>query len=271
MESLFITISNTVEPIIVGILYRPPSGSVKDFLIEWESILKYLPKTNVHIMGDMNIDLLKCNPEYETTFYSYNFIPTVSGATHQKPGCSPSLIDNIFVNSTQNLVNSGIFDNNVSHHSPIFCFMNYSLTTIAEEINNCPKYDYCESNINTFLQKIDDEKFFSYEKYDSESFVQFVDKLKNEIELNFKVDEQVFKKSKRNFYDNPWITPGIISSITKKHLYYKLWKKSKNKKNLNGNIDFYNRFKNYRKHLKKVIKLAKKNFYAKNSTMFKET
>ena len=34
LESLFITITNTTEPITVGVLYRPPSVSVEDFLIE---------------------------------------------------------------------------------------------------------------------------------------------------------------------------------------------------------------------------------------------
>ena len=62
--------------------------------------------------------------------------------------------------------------------------------------------------------------------YDTESFVKFIDTLKKEIESCFKVDEQKFKKSRRNFYTNPWITPGIISSIAKKHFYYKLWKKT---------------------------------------------
>ena len=47
-------------------------------------------------------------------------------------------------------------------------------------------------------------------------------KLNFKIKLCFRVDEQEVKKSRRNFYVNPWITPGIISSVAKKHLYYKL-------------------------------------------------
>ena len=133
LETLFITITNTATPITVGVVYRPPSGSIKDFLAEWESILVSLPKTNVHLMGDFNIDLLKSSQEFETTFVSHNLIPTISGATHEKPGCTPSLIDNIFINSTENLLNSGIFENKVSHHSLIFCFMNYFMPTKTEE------------------------------------------------------------------------------------------------------------------------------------------
>ena len=265
LESLFVTITNTNTPITVGVVYRAPSGTVKGFLTEWESILNSLPKTNVHLLGDFNINLLKNNKEYETSFYSYNIIPTISVATHEKPGCTPSLIDNIFINSTENLLNSGALDTKVSHHSPIFCFMNICTPIKKHEQNKCPKYDYCESRVNEFLEKIDDSMFFrdSSSTYDTDSFIKFIDSLKGEIEISFRVDEQDFKSSRRNFYVNPWITPGIIASITKKHLYYRLWKKTQTKNNLDGDNAFYIRFKGYRKYLKKVIKLAKKNFYCK--------
>ena len=265
LESIFVTITNTDTPITVGVVYRPPWGSVKDFLIEWEGILSSLPKTNVHLLGDFNIDLLKNNKEFETSFYSYNIIPTISLATHEKPGCVPSLIDNIFINSTENLIYSGALERKISHHSPVFCFMNICTPIKVNEQIKCPKYDYCESKVNEFLERIDDSIFFrdSGPNYDTESFVKYIDTLKNEIEQSFRVDEQEFKKSRRNFYVNPWITPGIISSVTKKHLYYKLWKKTQTKTDLKGDNAFYIRFKAYRKYLKKVIKLAKKNFYCK--------
>ena len=56
-------------------------------------------------MSDTNIDLLKSNQEFETTFYSHKFVPTIYEATLEKPNCTPSLIDNI-----GNLLNSGILD-----------------------------------------------------------------------------------------------------------------------------------------------------------------
>ena len=62
---------------------------------------------------------------------------------------------------------------------------------------------------------------------------------------------------------NPWITPGIISCVNKKHFYYKLWKKTKNKNNIRGDNAAYDRYKSYRRYLKKTIKLAKKNYYGR--------
>ena len=50
--------------ITVGVVYRPPSGIIKEFFKEWELILKELPEENVIIMGDFNIDLLQPNNEF---------------------------------------------------------------------------------------------------------------------------------------------------------------------------------------------------------------
>ena len=105
MECLFVTITNTNVPITVGAVYRPPSGLVKNFLNEWKAILKELPKENVIVMGDFNIDLFKPNAEFEGVIYGNNMIPTITLATHEKPGCKPSLIDNILINTSCTLIN----------------------------------------------------------------------------------------------------------------------------------------------------------------------
>ena len=61
-------------------------------------------------MGDFNIDLLQPNTEFEGTLYSNNRIPIITMATHDKPGCKSSLIDNIFINTSSSLHSSGILE-----------------------------------------------------------------------------------------------------------------------------------------------------------------
>ena len=266
LESLFIRITNITTPITVGVVYRPHTGTIKDFQREWEDILANLPSTKVHLMGDVNIDILKNtkeSQEFETSFYSKNLIPTISEATHEKPGCEPSLIDNILINCSENLISSGILEGRVSHHSPVFCILNHFIPPENDDHIKCPKYDYCESKIDEFVNKIDESVFLKNCIYDTENFLKFIDTLKNEIEACFRVDEQQFKKSKRNFYVNPWITPGIIASIQKKHMYYKLWKRTQTNDIPKTENAFYIRFKSYRKYLKRLIKQAKNDFYCK--------
>jgi hypothetical protein len=99
MESLFVTISNTLEPVTVGVIYRPPSGNKDEFMLELENLLRTLPNSNLIITGDFNVDLHKTgNAHFEDVLYGNGFVPLISIATHHKPGCEPSCIDNIYVN-----------------------------------------------------------------------------------------------------------------------------------------------------------------------------
>ena len=59
---------------------------------------------------------------FESTIFSNNMIPLISLATHFKPVCNPSLLDNFLTNSLENIKVAGVFESGVSHHHPIFCF-----------------------------------------------------------------------------------------------------------------------------------------------------
>jgi hypothetical protein len=131
-----------------------------------------------------------------------------------------------------------------------------------------PKYDYCESNMNKFLYDIESwANPYDHGEFTEEKFDIYVESFKEKIETHFKIDEaNVNKKSRRNALVNPWITPGIISSINKKHLYHSRWKDTITKSNKSGNTELKRKFKEFRKNLKAVIKLAKKKFYLRKFT-----
>ena len=57
LEYLFIQVTNTNEPFFVGVLYRPPSGSKVEALVELENVLQKLPSKRVFVTGDFNDDL----------------------------------------------------------------------------------------------------------------------------------------------------------------------------------------------------------------------
>jgi hypothetical protein len=105
LESLFVEITNTEVPQIIGGVYSPPSGDVVTALSELEKLMTILPEKNVSTTSDYNIDLLSHSSqkgEFEQILYSHNFIPLISLNTHKKPGCRDTLIDNILVNTTKN-------------------------------------------------------------------------------------------------------------------------------------------------------------------------
>ena len=156
-------------------------------------------------------------------------IPVISVATHEKPGCTPTLIDNILMNSTDNLIGAGVFESRVSHHLPIFCLLDCNTPQNDPSSKSIPKYDYCESNINKFMDEINPIKLNEFE-YTESNFEKFSHHIKDKIEDTFRIDAENFKKSRRNVFVNPWITPGIVASVNKKQFYYKQWKKSITKK-----------------------------------------
>ena len=69
--------------------------------------------------------------------------------------------------------------------------------------------------------------------------------------------------SKRNRLVNPWITGAIITSVQTKIYFYKEWKKTCDENNPLGSLEFYERYKEYRKVLRQSIKNAKKLYYSK--------
>ena len=263
LECLFVEITNTEQPLTVGVVYRPPSGDLSNFYNEIETLMSKLPNTNVKIMGDFNIDLFKPNSEFESILYGNNMIPTISLATHNKPGCKPSLIDNILLNSTSNLLKAGILESTVSHHSPVFCILSGFMLVTKDKANFLPKYDYSETNKIKFLNDVENTIYKKTIHYTEENFEIFNKLINSKIDENFKVDSKM-QTSKRNKLYNPWITNGIIVSVKRKELYYREWKRSTHKaKNKTGNIKLYERYKSLRKKLNVSIKMAKKNYYSK--------
>ena len=108
-------------------------------------------------------------------------------------------------------------------------------------------------------------------EYTKEGFNFFVGYVKDKINDNFLMDDSTSTKSKRNALANPWITPGIIASINKKHnFYYKQWNRSRTYKNRAGNHDLCIKYKDFRSRLKNVINHAKKLFYCKKFEKMKQ-
>ena len=97
MEALFVKITNTKEEITVGVVYRPPNGNLKLFLLEIQEILKKLPKDHVYLVGDFNINLHDIDEDnyaskFDRTILEHGFAPSISLLGSPFPSaCIPSL------------------------------------------------------------------------------------------------------------------------------------------------------------------------------------
>ena len=225
LETIFVTITNTPEPIIIGTVYRPPSGDKNKFLTKLTEILNLIPQNKkAYLMGDFNLDLLNIYGdaalvEYEELIITSGFSPLISIPTHDKPSCRKSCIDNIFANYFENVLLTGTFHNTLSYHHPVFqiCRSGSTLEKENSYFTTEQHYDYSNSNVDKcseiFAQKLPHIQSKLSEDC-HKNFEILTEELQNSIDLSCKLDKP--KTSKRNIRVNPWITPGLICSINKK-------------------------------------------------------
>ena len=208
------------KPVIVGILYRPPGSDLEEFCSEFNLILTKLKneRSNVYIMGDFNINLLNVErhagtSEFLDLMYSFSFYPLISKPTRVQD-TSATLIDNIFCNfENMNNFMNGILFTDLSDHFPIFC-----LTETQQHIEDAGYFysrNYCERNIERFLQRVDSfdwNEIFSFDDC-QESFTFFHENL-----LKLHDDSFPAKRTVKGYANRkPWLTSGLKKSIKKKY------------------------------------------------------
>ncbi len=246
-------------PYPVGVIYNPPSGDNSKFVTELAIILAKCPSNNLKIMGDFNFDLIKLDGEncknFEELILEQGIYPLISVFTHAKPDCRKTCIDNILSNSPSNVIISGTLDLDASHHRAVFQFSKLNHGHVTKEAEK-QYYDFCNSNLDIFHIDLHNS---IYNLDGTETFEQFLDLYDQKIDQFFKLATPVL--SKRNRKVNPWITDGLIISISKKESLYEDWKVSITKDIPDGDPHLKLKYKDYRRSLKHTINAAKIKYY----------
>ena len=107
LEFLFVEICiPNNKNIIIGAIYRPPTGNLEEFLDKFNELLSGVTRANKHcyVTGDFNLDLMKhethsITAQFLEALYSYGLIPMITKPT-RITAHSATLIDNIFTNNT---------------------------------------------------------------------------------------------------------------------------------------------------------------------------
>ena len=264
IESMFVTLTNLPEPIIVGVVYRPPNASLDQFNVQYQQILSELNDKKAYILGDFNINILNissCSEEaFEEAVFTSGFTPTVSIPTHEMPHCAKTCIDNIHTNDTDPTTVTGVISNRISHHHPIFLLKKLPPADTGDSpapdkitIN----YEYSKSNLDKLCDEIekDIDTFYHY----CDTFEAFLSIFQEKIDQTCKLLTP--KTTRRNCVTNPWITQGLINSIDKKARLYFEWKETCTIENPDGNQAKYLEYKEFKKYLNSTIKLAKSKYY----------
>ena len=228
IESLFLNIAHHDKNINIGVIYRPPSGNMSNFLDEFSKIITKIPKCNsIYIMGDFNINLLESQSsstlQFEELFLSQGLFPLISTITHEKLHCKGSCIDNVFSNDIDKITLSGTISTKLTSHSPIFSVT--KLHDLHDTKQKLPPqtlyYNYSDENIKKFAEELETK----LEKLNDEpNFSNFIEIFNESLDKTCKRSKP--KTTKRTTSNNPWITDSIIRAVNEKHEFYRKWKKN---------------------------------------------
>ena len=260
IESLFVEISNATKPIVYGVIYRPPNGDYTKFIDTLNQIQDALPRENVRIMGDFNIDLLSTadskTATFEDMFLANGFSPVISIATHERHKCKSSCIDNILVNSIETVISSGTLpDHRIGDHIPIYEISKFPLPLKGSSEKTFQVYEFSNANLVKFNNAL---AMNLSGIAPSTKFEEFNNIYKTTLDECCKLDKP--KITKRTPLDNPWITPGIADAIVKKHELRKDWTNTIHESNKSGDAALHKKFTDYRRALKHIINTAKNSY-----------
>ena len=256
-ESLFIEIINSVgKNIIVGVVYRPNSGPHADldiFSYTMHSIMDTIQHENKLsiIMGDINIDLLKCDShiktsEYIDNLFTHGYLPVITKPTRISSSTA-TLIDHIYTNDITSSHHSGIIVTDVADH-----FGTFLITQHKHKHHYSPNIkvrSFSQANIQYFKETLENTDFtcISNMTCPNMAYNKFMKLYSNLFNNSFPLrDAKLSKTIKRE----PWFTIGLLNSSRQKA---KLFTRKMNKPT-NENIAKYKNYNAIYNQLKRKMK-----------------
>ena len=260
-ESIFIELpatSQSRKSTVIGEIYRPPDGNKSAFIEGLETLLNKIEREGktCYIMGDINIDLMKCDSdpnalEYISTYHRHLFFPLINRPTRL---ASKTLLDHIFTNSRTCLRGenfaSGVVLFDMSDHCPVFHVINSSTpsqnssrTEISFQLIN----EHSIAELKALLRSMDWSDLLSLEDVNScyEKFNEMFSK------AYFQCIKIIHRQERPNH--KPWITTALKKSIKKKNQLYAL--------SIKTPCDFTrSRYRSYRNKLNHLLRIAERDY-----------
>jgi len=256
-QALWIELQFTTKKnVLCGLIYRQHSCPENFLRYFEETVEKFNTKNrNIYLIGDFNIDLLKCNScKYSSDFLialqTCLLLPTIDKPTRVYNN-SATLIDNIFTNNPENVFCSGNVVSDISDHYSQFC-ISTETKEYARTIQK-KKRHISKKVVENFIKDLSMADFINcpdtilIDCNDVDQlFTQFYNKFNHFVNKHApmrKLSNRTIKQMNK-----PWISQGIRKSIRiKNQLFYE--------------GDTY-KYKSYRNKLTILIRTAKKQYYS---------
>ena len=260
-ENCFVELKVDSGNIIVGSIYRPPNTSNKDFVNIYKKLVSTIrgeSRKKIVLGMDHNLDFLKSQTHGPTNDFieinlANDLIPCITRPTRITKN-SATLIDNIIVSSDYvGKIDTKILMEDISDHLPSYIKIKNILENKLEpkkietrsmKTKNIEALKNHLSNVNWDNCKNNDLNvmFDSVHAVITESTDMYLPKTTKTI-------------SPRQQIRKPWLTKGILKSITySKKLYRKILRKD-------SKVVDHEKYVNYQKTLKRIKRLAKIQYF----------
>ena len=245
--------------IIVGVIYRHPSSSIKNFISNFEPTLQYLQNISspFYITGDINIDLLSQSNNnvflYNNLISSYNAYNLVTKAT-RITSSTATLIDHFYTNYTHSCSNCYIIKSDLTDHFPLTVKIHQKLTKkqnpikFVRSLKNFDKDKFCDDVEEACIQNINS----------SQSINEQINILLHVIHtaMNRHIPLRKLSRKQTKLQEKPWLTSGLLKSIKNKNKMFSALCKVKFQ-----NKALQQKYKCYRNLLNRVQYKAKICYY----------
>ena len=162
VENMWIQVKRSPKdtPLLICFMYRNCSSDFTwydDFFTMMTNVYNKHPKANILILGDFNLDLLKPQVPWLSTYTSVGLQQLISNPTRvAKKGdrITSTLLDHIYTNQTHMVSNIKFSDIRVSDHTAIICTWNCKIKSPQKQPQNHTTIEYrCFKNFdqNRFL------------------------------------------------------------------------------------------------------------------------
>lgn len=269
LESVFVEIPRPAQTnLVVGTIYRHPCMSIDTFNSDFLKPLVHKlskEKKQILLLGDFNINLLKCDDEPVNSFLdilgSNLLVPHILLPTRVTDH-SKTLIDNIFSGPAKSMSISGNLCYSISDHLPQFCLFPELEYNKIKDCGPFLKQNWSKFDKDNFIKDYTsinwDSLFDSFDLDPDKCFNVFNDKMKVLVQRHV----PTVKLTKREVESKlkPWITPGLIKSMSKRDFYQRKSLKSKSKASADH---FDNLYRTYRNQIVNLSKQSKTNYYTR--------
>ena len=223
---LHVSLRNTPMQFVIGVLYRHPHNSVREFLERLNNKIADLnsSKKIYYIIGDINIDISpnvrsSNKQNYLNMLESNGAVSIINKPTRITP-TSCTTLDHIITNDRNHTILPGIIKTDISDHFPIFCEINidHKIKIVKKPyIRDLSKFkldSYCdELNISLHNYLLNLPSMQNSNLIFEQAFQEFVNVVKNVVDKHAPLKIASRKQNRLN--KKPWITKGLVTSIRK--------------------------------------------------------